>query len=110
MLVWESQVVGDHRTVWVTSGNDSALVFRKLRCHTFEQTIGVLKVVMIGNLPMSRVLSARALARTAALLLLRLVGWMLPHDHWVNSLYMGLFLGKDAGWSNLSFPFGFYTY
>ena len=47
---------------------------------------------------------------TFLILILRLIGWALPHDHWVNHLYMGLFLGKDAGWGNLPFPFTFLNY
>jgi len=44
------------------------------------------------------------------ILILRLVGWFLPHDHWINDLYMGLFMGKDAGWGSLPFPLTFLNY
>ena len=44
------------------------------------------------------------------LLVLRVVGWALPHNHPVNAVYMGLFLGKDANWENLGFPFTFLNY
>ena len=51
-----------------------------------------------------------ALVLCLLILLLRIAGWMLPHDHWVNGLYMGLFLGKDVNWGYLSFPFSFLNY
>jgi len=44
------------------------------------------------------------------LLILRVAGWMLPHDHWVNVLYMGLLLGRDVNWGWLSFPFSVLNY
>ncbi|MEW6753530.1 MAG: NAD(P)-binding domain-containing protein [Candidatus Latescibacterota bacterium] len=44
------------------------------------------------------------------LLGLRLVGWVLPPDHWVNALYMGIFLGKDTAWQDLPFPLPFLAY
>jgi polyferredoxin len=37
-------------------------------------------------------------------------GWMLPSDHWVNALYMGLLLGKKIDWGSLGFPFTFANY
>ena len=51
-----------------------------------------------------------ALALASLLLILRLIGWGLPHDHWVNQFYMGLFMGKDANWGSLPFPFTFLNY
>ncbi len=50
------------------------------------------------------------LALAFLLLALRLVSWLLPHDHWVNTLYMGLLMGKDTGWGSLGFPFTFLNY
>jgi thioredoxin reductase/ferredoxin len=44
------------------------------------------------------------------LLALRLAGWLLPADHWVNALYMGLLMGKGADWNSLGFPFTFLNY
>ncbi len=44
------------------------------------------------------------------LLILRLAAWLLPHDHWVNALYMGLFLGRDINWGWLSFPLSILNY
>lgn len=41
---------------------------------------------------------------------LRVVGWMLPYDHWVNAGYMGLFMGKTVNWGSLSFPLNFLNY
>ena len=51
-----------------------------------------------------------ALGLALLLLILRLAGWMLPHDHWVNALYMGLFMGRDVHWGWLSFPLSFLNY
>ncbi|NKB66026.1 MAG: 4Fe-4S binding protein [Candidatus Latescibacteria bacterium] len=45
-----------------------------------------------------------------AILLLRLIGWVLPYEHWVNDLYRGLFLGKAASGDRLPFPFSFLNY
>ena len=50
------------------------------------------------------------LGMTLLLLVLRLAGWLLPYDHWVNALYMGLLMGKGADWSPLGFPFTFLNY
>ncbi|MCC7261316.1 MAG: NAD(P)-binding domain-containing protein [Candidatus Latescibacteria bacterium] len=50
------------------------------------------------------------LALTFVLLGLRLAGWLLPADHWVNALYMGLLMGKKADWGSLGFPFTFFNY
>ncbi len=47
---------------------------------------------------------------TAALLVLRVIGWILPHDHWVNTVYMGAFLGRDVNWGSLVFPLSFLNY
>ena len=44
------------------------------------------------------------------LLALRVVSWSLPEARWVQSAYMGLFLGRDADWGSLSFPFSFLNY
>ena len=41
---------------------------------------------------------------------LRIAGWLLPYDHWVNAWYMGLFMGKDVDWGNLIFPLTFLNY
>ena len=41
---------------------------------------------------------------------MRLAAWLLPHDHWVNALYMGLFLGRDINWGWLSFPLSILNY
>ncbi len=46
----------------------------------------------------------------AAILLLRVVGWALPYEHWVNDLYRGLFLGKAASGEKLPFPLSFLNY
>ena len=46
----------------------------------------------------------------SVLLILRLVGWALPHDHWINGAYMGLFMGKGTNWGNLPFPLTFLNY
>lgn len=45
-----------------------------------------------------------------AILILRVVGWMLPYDHWVNVGYMGLFMGRDVNWGSLPFPLSFLNY
>ena len=44
------------------------------------------------------------------LLALRVVGWMLPYDHWTHAVYMGIFMGKDVNWGNLPFPLTFFNY
>ena len=44
------------------------------------------------------------------ILVLRLVGWSLPYDHWVNAGYMGLFMGKTVDWGSLPFPLPFLNY
>jgi NosR/NirI family transcriptional regulator, nitrous oxide reductase regulator len=44
------------------------------------------------------------------LFVLRVAGWMLPYDHWVNAAYMGLFMGKSVNWSWLPFPLNFLNY
>ena len=41
---------------------------------------------------------------------LRLLGWVLPHNHLVNAIYMGGLLGKATDWSGLRFPFTFLNY
>ena len=51
-----------------------------------------------------------ALLLASVLLILRLVGWALPHDHWINGAYMGLFMGKGTNWGNLPFPLTFLNY
>lgn len=50
------------------------------------------------------------LALAFLLLALRLVGWLLPADHWVTTLYMGLLMGRKADWTALGFPFTFLNY
>ncbi len=50
------------------------------------------------------------LALAFLLLGLRIAGWLLPADHWVNALYMGALLGKGADWSSLGFPLRFLNY
>ena len=44
------------------------------------------------------------------LLVLRTVSWWLPETGWLKGAYMGLFLGRDAGWGSLSFPLSFANY
>jgi thioredoxin reductase/ferredoxin len=50
------------------------------------------------------------LAIAVILMGLRIAGWMLSHDHWVNAAFMGVLYGKTAGWSSLPFPFGQLNY
>lgn len=59
------------------------------------------KVNMVGQV---------ALWLAFVILILRLVGWLLPYDHWVNAAYMGLFMGKTVNWGNLPFPLTFLNY
>ena len=44
------------------------------------------------------------------LLILRVAGWLLPYDHWVNEAYMGIFMGKNVNWGSLPFPLSFLNY
>ena len=59
------------------------------------------KVNMVGQVILGVVL---------VIFILRVVGWMLPYDHWVNAGYMGLFMGKTVNWGNLPFPLTFLNY
>lgn len=59
------------------------------------------KVNMVGQAILGLVL---------VIFILRVMGWMLPYDHWVNAGYMALFMGKDVNWGNLPFPLTFFNY
>jgi thioredoxin reductase/ferredoxin len=44
------------------------------------------------------------------LLGLRIAGWLLPREHWVNAVFMAVLHGKTVHWTSLPFPFGFLSY
>ena len=50
-----------------------------------------------------------ALLLASVLLILRLVGWALPHDHWINGAYMG-YLWARVQLGQLPFPLTFLNY
>ena len=58
----------------------------------------------------ANMLGQAILALVFLLLGLRVAGWALPGDHWVNAGYMGIFMGRDVGWGPLPFPFSFLNY
>ncbi|MGH2571559.1 MAG: 4Fe-4S binding protein, partial [bacterium] len=50
------------------------------------------------------------LAVAVLLLGLRIAGWLLPSEHWVNAIFMAVLHGKTVHWMSLPFPLDFLNY